>query len=81
MDELHNLTVRDLIAALAAAEDATRRARHSAGPPNGETAGEQAELRAREDLIVEELRRRSASTDGAVPDARTRSADTQPIVA
>ena len=58
MSNFQNMTVRDLIAALAEAEDASRLARRSAA------ASSLATLTAREDLIVRELRRRSADSEG-----------------
>lgn len=62
MDELHGMTVRDLIAALAEAEDVSRLARRRASADNDTGPSEPWQLAsslAREDAIVSELRRRS----------------------
>jgi hypothetical protein len=58
--DLHTMTVRDLIAALAEAEDATRRARRSRTEWRRDDP-ELATLVAREDVLVGELRRRTGS--------------------
>lgn len=63
MNELRGLTVRDLIAALAEAEDTIRGLRRSAasGERSEEDLAQQlAALAEREDVIVAELRRREA---------------------
>jgi hypothetical protein len=60
MIDLDNMTVRDLIAALAEAEDATRRARSTTKPRAADDRW-LAILVAREDLLVTEIRRRTES--------------------
>jgi hypothetical protein len=61
MIDLNSMTVRDLIAALAEAEDDTRRARRSAQAPHHPDDPWLAALVAREDLLVAELRRRTVT--------------------
>jgi hypothetical protein len=59
MIDLQSMTVRDLIAALADAENATRRARRSRTGRHRPDDPELATLVAQEDLLVAELRRRT----------------------
>jgi hypothetical protein len=61
MIDLQSMTVRDLIAALAEAEDATRRVRRSRTGRHHPDDPELATLVAHEDLLVGELRRRAGS--------------------